>query len=137
MTQMPSKLVDVLSGLETLELPYILFREPSGAHRVLVEGSPEAAVLNKLREVLGPNVAIEMEAGSAQQDAIVATSDSGESGSTIIIEVKHGSSKSPASLLWWMALQEGSKAARGLVHADVKALEIITSDPLPNTDTSR
>ena len=131
---MPSKLVDVLSALETLKFPYVLFKEPSGAHRVLVEGSPEVAVLAALREALGPDVLKETTVGSAQSDAVVEGSHSGENASSIFVEVKRGTSKSAASMLWWMALQEGSRAARGLVHADAAALEIITLDPLRKND---
>jgi hypothetical protein len=122
MTQMPSKLVEVVSALETLEFPYVLFREPSGAHRVLVEGTPEAAVLDALRKALGHDVLGEITVGSSWRDAIADDVASGKSASTIIIEVKQGSSKSAASMLWWMALQEGSNAARGLVHADTATL---------------
>ena len=92
-------------------------------------------MLDALRDALGPDVLTEMN-GSAQDDAIVEGTVFGENGSTIFIEVKHGSSKSAASMLWWMALQEGSKAARGLVHADAKALKIITLDPPRNSDKS-
>jgi hypothetical protein len=133
MTQVPSKLVEVVSALETLELPYVLFREPSGSHRVLVEGSPEAAVLNALRNAIGPDVLKGIGPEPAPYDVIVERARPDESAETIIIEVKQGTSKSGASMLWWLALQEGSRAARSVALADRKALEIITLES-PRSD---
>ena len=136
MTQMSSKLFEVVSALETLEYPYVLFREPSGAHRVLVEGTPEIAVLNALRNALGHDVLGEVTVGSSWRDTTADDAVLDKSASTIIIEVKQGSSKSAASMLWWMALQEGSNAARGLVHADAGTDKSMTPESARANDTS-
>lgn len=126
MTQMPSRLVDVVSALETLEFPYVLLREPSGSHRVFVEGSPETAVLSALRKALGPDVLKEMGPGPEPYDAVAEGSNPSENAAAIVIEVKQGTSRSGASMLWWLALQEGSRAARSVARADRNALEITT-----------
>ena len=110
MTQMPSKLVDVVSALETLNFPYVLYREDSGAHRVFVEGASEAAVLDALASALGSDVGRDIEFGGSER---------------IVIEAKAGSGKSSAALLWWLALREGSKAARAVAHTDIKPSNIV------------
>jgi len=118
MRQRLSKLVDVLSALETLNYPYVLLKQPSSPHRILVEGPSDAAVLGELSSALGPEVIKEIESDSAQHRAAVETLSSDCSDEGVVIEVTPGSSKSAASLLWWMALQEGSKAAQRLVRAE-------------------
>lgn len=125
MTQMPSRLVDVVSALETLEFPYVLFREPSGSHRVLVEGVSEAVVLQGLTNALGSDVTKHVEIATAHDDAAVRVANLGDESSHIVIEVKAGSGKSAASMLWWLALQEGSKAAREVAHTDIKPLNVL------------
>jgi len=117
MTQMASKLVEVVSALETLEYPYVLYREESGAHRILVEASSKAAVQDSLAKALAPEVFRGIEITAAEDDdetAEVVRSRAG--GTNIVIEVQPGTDKSAASMLWWLALQEGSKAARAIAH---------------------
>jgi hypothetical protein len=130
MTQMPSKLVDVLSGLETLELPYVLYREESGSHRILIEAVSKAFVLNALANALGAGIIDGIEVVSAEDDEIVEVAGANASGSRIVVEVQHGTGKSAASMLWWLALQEGSKAARAIAHADIKPSNVAVIDHL-------
>ncbi|HEV2641305.1 MAG TPA: hypothetical protein VGT98_01290 [Candidatus Elarobacter sp.] len=131
---MPSKLVDVVSALETLKLPYVLYREESGAHRVLIEASSGAAALRALGEALGPEAIDEIEVLSAEDDEIAEVSGAGASSSRIVIEVQPGNGKSAASMLWWLALQEGSKAARAVAHAEIKSSNMLVTDSLFNND---
>ena len=134
MTQMPSKLVDVVSALETLKLPYVLYREESGAHRVLIEASSNAAVLGALGEALGPDAIDGVEIVSAQDDETPEVPGAGASDARIVIEVQPGNGKSTASMLWWLALQEGSKAARAVAHSDIKPSNILGRDSLFSND---
>lgn len=119
MTQMPSKLVDVVSALETLELPYVLYREESGAHRIVVECSSKAAVQDSLAGALAPDVIGGIEIVAAEDDdETVEVAGRRAGGANIVIEVQPGTGKSAASMLWWLALQEGSKAARAIAHGN-------------------
>ena len=134
MTQMPSKLVDVVSALETLNLPYVLYREESGAHRVLIEAPSDAAVLSALGEALGPEAIDGIEVISPKSDETAEVSGAGASSSRIVIEVQPGNGKSAASMLWWLALQEGSKAARAVAHSDIKPSNMLVTDSLFSND---
>lgn len=131
MTQVPPKLVDVVSALETLKLPYVLYREESGSHRVLLEGSSEAAVLNALAEALGPEVINGIDVVPTDDADIEEISEAAATTSPIVIEVQYGTGKSTASMLWWLALREGSKAARAVAHADLHRSNIVVFDGLP------
>jgi hypothetical protein len=134
MTQMPSKLVDVVSALESLALPYVLYREESGAHRVVIEASSKAFVQNVLANELGPEIIDEIEIVAAEDNEPVEAEGTAMSGSRIVIEVQPGTGKSAASMLWWLALQEGSKAARAAAHVDIKPSNVLLFDDLPRND---
>jgi hypothetical protein len=133
MTQMPSKLVDVVSALESLALAYVLYRDESGAHRVVIEASSKAFVQNVLANELGPEIIDEIEFVAAEDNEPVEAEGVDVSGSRIVIEVQPGAGKSAASMLWWLALQEGSRAARA-AHADIKPSNILLFDDLPRND---
>ncbi|MDQ6941926.1 MAG: hypothetical protein M3169_05335 [Candidatus Eremiobacteraeota bacterium] len=132
---MPSKLADVVSALETLELPYVLYREESGSHRVLIEGSTKAAVLNAVAALGTEAVDVVEVVGAEDDDETVGAVGAGANGSHIVIEAQPGTGKSAASMLWWLALQEGSRAARSIAHADVKPPNVaVSGHPASNDD---
>jgi hypothetical protein len=135
MTQMPPKLGDVVSALETLELPYVLFREESGSHRILIEGSSKTVVEKALADALRSQNFDGIDVVAAEDDdEPVAVVGADANASRIVIQAQPGSGKSAASMLWWLALQEGSKAARAVAHADIKPSNVLVTGPLFSND---
>ncbi len=135
MTQMPSKLGDVVSALETLELPYVLYREESGSHRILIEGSSKTVVKKALADALGSENFDGIDVVVADEgDEPGAVVGAAANASRIVIQSQPGSGKSAVSMLWWLALQEGSKAARAVAHADVKPSNVLVTKPLFSND---
>jgi hypothetical protein len=134
MTHMPSKLGDVVSALEALELPYVLYREESGLHRILIEGSSKTVVENALADALRSQVFEGIDVVDAEDDDETVRVDGGADGTRIVIAAQSGTGKSAASMLWWLALQEGSKAARAVAHADMKPANVALSDKSAGND---
>ena len=132
---MPSKLGDVVSALETLELPYVLYREESGSHRILIEGSSTTGVKKALADALRSQNFDGIEVVAAEDDNdTVGVLGAGADASRIVIQAQPGSGKSAASMLWWLALQEGSKAARAVAHADIKPTNVLETGALFSND---
>jgi hypothetical protein len=134
MTQMPAKLVDVVSVLETLTLPYVLYRDDSGSHRILVEASSETDALKALVGTLESAVVGGIRVVVTKADDAVEFPGPHTAGSRTVIEVQPRTGRSAASMLWWLALQEGSKAARDVAHADPKPLNILVNEPRASHD---
>jgi hypothetical protein len=134
MTQMPTKLVDVVSALEKLALPYVLYRDDSGSHRILVEASLETDALNALVRTLESAVWGGIHVVVTKRGDALEFSGPYTTGSRIVIEVQPGTGKSAASMLWWLALQEGSKAAQEVAHADLKPSNVLVTDPRASHD---